>query len=229
MKNVNRNNTMRKILTPFLLVLLVMAGHESAAQQPFQKEITAFKKQDSLADPPQNAILFVGSSSFRMWKDVQADFPGYTIINRGFGGSTLPDVIRYATDIIIPYRPRQVVIYCGDNDLASSDTVTADLVAKRFSALFSAIRAALPEARISYVSIKPSPSRIHLIEKMKQANTLIQHFLKNQKNASFIDVFTPMLGADHRPRQDIFLADDLHMNKKGYAIWQKAIQPYLLK
>jgi lysophospholipase L1-like esterase len=220
---------MRKILTATLLLLLFTSSYEAVAQLPFANEIAAFKKEDSISFPPKNAILFTGSSSFRMWTDVQSDFPGYTIINRGFGGSTLPDVIRYANDIIIPYRPKQVVIYCGDNDLASSDTVTAKVVARRFQKLFYTIRKELPNANISYVSIKPSPSRMHLMDKMRQANTLIKRFLKKQKNASFIDVFTPMLGTAHQPKQDIFLEDNLHMNKKGYAIWQKAIQPYLIK
>ena len=220
---------MRKILIALLLLQLIVFSHEAVAQWPFQNEIAAFKKADSLSLPPRNALLFVGSSSFRMWWDIQADFPGYTIINRGFGGSTLPDVIRYANDIIIPYQPKQVLIYCGDNDLASSDTVTAGLVAKRFSDLFYKIRTSLPATRISFVSIKPSPSRMHLIDKMKQANTLIETFLKKQENVSYIDVFTPMLGTDQKPKKDIFLEDDLHMNKKGYAIWQKTIQPYLLK
>jgi lysophospholipase L1-like esterase len=220
---------MRKILTAIMLLLLFTSSHEAVAQLPFENEIAAFKKQDSISFPPNNAILFVGSSSFRMWKDAQADFPGYTIVNRGFGGSTLPDVIRYTNDIIIPYHPKQVVIYCGDNDLASSDTVTAGVVSKRFQKLFNDIRKALPHATISYVSIKPSPSRMHLMAKMKQANALIKAFLKKQKNASYIDVFTPMLAANHQPKPEIFLKDNLHMNKQGYRIWQKAIQPYLLK
>src|SRR3954447_2014149 len=113
------------------LVLFIFPGGKLFAQQqaPFYREIQLFKKQDSVSFPPKDAILFVGSSSFTKWQDVQSYFPGYTIINRGFGGSVLPDVIRYANEIIIPYHPRQVVVYCGDNDLASSDTVTPSVVA----------------------------------------------------------------------------------------------------
>jgi lysophospholipase L1-like esterase len=222
-------SAMKTILAATILAFFLAGACKAIAQQPFEKEIAAFKKQDSLSFPHKNAILFVGSSSFRMWTDVQSDFPGYTIINRGFGGSTLPDVIRYTNDIIIPYQPKQVVIYCGDNDLASSDTVTATMVANRFQQLFYSIRKALPKTRISYVSIKPSPSRMHLMNKMKLANALIKSFLRKQRNTSYIDVFTPMLAADGQPRQDIFLKDNLHMNKQGYRIWQKTIQPYLLK
>ncbi len=101
----------------------------------------------------------MGSSSFRMWKNVQQDFPGYTIINRGFGGSSLPDVINYADEIIFPYEPKQIVIYCGENDLAASDTVTAQMVVDRFKALFFLIRDRMPDVPVVFVSIKPSPSR----------------------------------------------------------------------
>lgn len=221
---------MKKNFPVWLLVLLSFTITQKAnAQQWLASEINAFKKQDSISAPPQNAILFVGSSSFKLWTDVKSDFPGYTIINRGFGGSTLPDVIYYTKDIIIPYHPKQVVIYCGDNDLAASDTVTAATVANRFQQLFYSIRKALPKATISYVSIKPSPSRMHLMNKMKETNALIKKFLQKQKRTSYIDVFTPMLTADQKPKPEIFLKDNLHMNKEGYRIWQKAIKPYLLK
>src|ERR1700744_5187873 len=106
------------------------------AQPPFWNEIAEFKRKDSIQHPPANAILFVGSSSFRKWNNVQNDFPGYTIINRGFGGSTFDDVIRYANEIIYPYRPKQVVIYCGDNDLAAGKKITGKKVYKRFVKLY---------------------------------------------------------------------------------------------
>lgn len=221
---------MKKIITLFLILLLVVAKTtEVFSQKQFEDEIKAFKKSDSISFPPKNAILFVGSSSFRKWTNVQSYFPHYTIINRGFGGSTLPDVIYYTNDIIIPYHPKQVVIYCGDNDLASADTVTSAMVAERFIQLFYRIRKGLPKTGIAYVSIKPSASRQRLQPKMMEANGLIKNFLKQKKNTSFIDVFSPMLLPDGKPRPDIFLSDSLHMNEKGYAIWQKIIQPYLKK
>lgn len=197
--------------------------------QPFKSEIDAFKKKDSVSVPPQNAILFVGSSTFRKWTDVQSYFPSYPIINRGFGGSTLPDVIRYTNDIIIPYAPKQILIYCGDNDLASNDSITADIVVQRFKTLFALIRSQLPHAQVSFVSIKPSPSRQRLAPKMEEANKKIKAFLKKQKATAFIDVYHKMLDKDGQPMKDIFLEDNLHMNAKGYAIWQQVIQPYLLK
>jgi lysophospholipase L1-like esterase len=213
------------------LLLFVTIGFTTYAQQqaPFYRDILEFKKQDSLSFPSKNAILFVGSSSFTKWKDAQSYFPGYTIINRGFGGSTIPDVIRYANDIIIPYQPRQVVVYCGDNDLASSDTVTPAVVTSRFKELFTIIRNKLPDATITFVSIKPSPSRYNLMSKMVETNTTIENFLKSQQNTSFIDVFHPMLIPGGRPIPAIFLSDSLHMNEKGYAIWKNAFESKLKK
>lgn len=212
------------------VLLLGCAGNSLYAQQPpFYNEIKQFKKQDSASFPPKNAILLVGSSSFRKWQDVQSYFPNHIIINRGFGGSVLPDVIRYANDIIIPYQPKQVLVYCGDNDLASSDTITPGIVAGRFKQLFTIIRNKLPNTEITFVSIKPSPSRHKLMAKMKETNNLIRAFLATNKNTSYIDVFSPMLLPGSRAIPGIFLSDSLHMNNTGYAIWKKAIEPKLKK
>ncbi|HEX9511148.1 MAG TPA: GDSL-type esterase/lipase family protein [Puia sp.] len=212
----------------FLCLGLSVVSH-LFAQAPFQEEITAFKKQDSMQPPQKGAILFVGSSSFRKWTNVQEYFPGYPIINRGFGGSAFPDLMRYTGDIIFPYQPRQIVIYCGDNDLASSDTVTAQVVYTRFLQLYNVIRSRMKTVDILYVSIKPSPSREKLMPRMEQANRLIGDFLHNQSHSAFADVYHPMLNAEGHPVDDLFLDDKLHMNPKGYAIWQKVIQPYLTR
>jgi lysophospholipase L1-like esterase len=215
-----------------VLTLTWFASCSMQAQQipPFFNDIQAFKKQDSLQHPPQNAILFTGSSSFRFWTDVQDNFPGFTILNRAFGGSTLPDVIRYANDIIIPYKPKQVIIYCGDNDLATKDTtINGDSVATRFITLFNIIRSQLPNTSIVYVSIKPSPSRQHLMPKIEIANNQIRDFLRTKKKTAFVDVYHKMLNPDGMPMADLFKEDNLHMNAKGYAIWKTALEPYLMK
>ena len=196
---------------------------------PFWSDIQNFKKQDSVAFPPKDAILFIGSSSFTMWKGVQDSFPGYTIVNRGFGGSTLLDQLRYDDDIIFPYKPKQIVIYCGENDLASSDTVTAAMVFDRFKELFKNVREKFSDMPVAYISMKPSPSRRHLFSKMREGNQLIKDFLASQKNGVFIDIHQPMLDQDGEPIPELFLDDSLHMNAKGYAIWKKEIQPYLIK
>jgi lysophospholipase L1-like esterase len=195
--------------------------------QPFIKEIKAFKQQDSIAMPPQNAILFAGSSSFRLWKNIEADFLGHTIINRGFGGSSLPDVIRYTEDIIFPYSPKHIVIYCGENDFAADPKLPSDSVVRRFRILFSLIRSRFITTHISYVSMKPSPSRWKMKDQMIAANDGIKKFLKSQRRTSYVDVWTPMLAENGEPMKDLFLSDSLHMNTKGYAIWQKAIEPVL--
>lgn len=218
-----------KQLLSFVLLVSISFTHAIAQDVPFAKDIHAFKQQDSVTPPPSNAILFVGSSSFTMWKSVQEDFPGYTIINRGFGGSSLPDVIRYADQIIIPYKPKQILIYCGDNDLAASDTVSAATVVQRFQQLFQIIRKKLPKAHIDFVAIKPSPSRARLMPKALEANVKIKEYLSRQKRTAFIDVYHKMLQPDGQPMPDIFLEDNLHMNRKGYAIWIETIRPYLLK
>jgi len=214
----------------FLLFALTTSAALPAQQQaPFRDEIAAFKKADSLHPAPAHPIVFTGSSSFRKWTGVREAFPGYPIINRGFGGSTFPDVIRYTEDVVFKYNPRQIVLYCGDNDLASNDSVTAQIVLRRFTQLFHLIRSRLRNADILYVSIKPSPSREKLMPRMEEANRLISEFIHKQKHAAFVDVYHAMLKPDGHPMDDIFEADKLHMNAKGYDIWQKIILPYLDK
>ena len=200
-----------------------------AAQPPFWNEIAEFKHRDSIQRPPANAILFVGSSSFRKWTNVQDYFPGYTIINRGFGGSSLDDLIRYAKDIIYPYHPKQVIIYCGDNDLASGKKMTGKKVYKKFVRLYDMIRKRLGNIDIVFVSIKPSPSRENLMPEMEQANDLIRNFIAERAHAAFVDVYHLMLTPEGRPIDNLFVGDKLHMNEKGYKIWQQAILPYLDK
>lgn len=212
-----------------LVCMLSVSLFAQSGRPPFWNDVQQFLHEDSLQAPPQHAILFIGSSSFRKWTDIQQYFPGYKIINRGFGGSTLPDVIRYADQIIFPYHPDQVVIYCGDNDAASSDSITADSIFFRFQHLYTLIRDRLPKTVITYVSIKPSPSRERLMPVMAYANWMIKGFLEQQKRASFVDVYHLMLDDHGLPVRDLFLSDMLHMKPQGYAIWQKAIRPYLIK
>jgi lysophospholipase L1-like esterase len=224
---MEKNHFLKKI--KLFIALLLCVGFVKAQHAPFYSEIQQFKIEDSTHFPPKHAILFLGSSSFRKWADVQKYFPGYTVINRGFGGSSFPDAIRYTDEIVFPYQPRQVIIYEGDNDLASSEKITPDSVLNRFKSLFYLIRKRLPNTNISFVSIKPSLSRQKLMPEMVRANLLIKNFLKDKKNAAFIDVYHSMLDKEGNPDKSIFLEDGLHMNAKGYAIWQKIIQPYLIK
>ncbi len=148
---------MKKIFQYSLFLILSLWGFLTLKAQPFYDDIQAFKKQDSIAAPPKHAILFVGSSSFTNWKDVQNYFPHFTIVNRGFGGSSISDVIRYADDIIFPYQPKQIVIYCGENDLAGADTVTGKMVYQRFVQLFNLIRNKMPGCAGSFYFFKTQP------------------------------------------------------------------------
>lgn len=225
-----KSKKLNKLFLRAVAVLCFVLACTITNAQPFASEIAAFKKQDSVSFPPANAILFVGSSSFRMWKDVQEYFPGYTIINRGFGGSAFPDVIRYERDIIFPYTPAQIVIYCGENDIAGDTSVTGKIVFERFKQLYWQIRKNLMNVPVIYISMKPSPSRWGMRDKMKEGNELIEKFLgKKKRHAAFVNVWDAMLGPDGKPMPDIFLQDKLHMNAKGYSIWQKIIQPYLIR
>ncbi|MEX2235601.1 MAG: GDSL-type esterase/lipase family protein [Cyclobacteriaceae bacterium] len=214
---------MRRILTSLLVCISLVL---SAQERPFWNEIKSFQTEDSLHSPPQNAIVFVGSSSFKMWKDVGKAFPDHEVINRGFGGSSLPHVIEYADEIIVPYKPKQVVVYCGENDFMS-DTVTSEIVVDRFKHLYNLLRKDLPRSEILFVSMKPSPSRQHLMSKIAVANGAIKDFLSKERDATFINIWNPMLDKNGAPRKELFLKDMLHMNEKGYAIWQKAIEPHL--
>ncbi|RYG16561.1 MAG: G-D-S-L family lipolytic protein [Chitinophagaceae bacterium] len=214
---------MKKIsLVVLFLTAFVFANAQEA---PFIKEIRNFKKKDSVRFPPKNAVLFVGSSTFTKWTDVQDYFPKHVIINRGFGGSSLPHVIEYAPAIIYPYHAKQVVIYCGENDFTGN--ATADIVVARVKKLFELIRSNDPKVHIAFISIKPSPSREKYLPQMKDANKKIAELINGMKRAKFINTADAMYAADGTIMKDIFTSDMLHMNSKGYAIWQKIMEPYL--
>jgi lysophospholipase L1-like esterase len=197
----------------------------SLAAQPYVEEIRNFHKLDSISFPKKNETLFVGSSSFRLWKDIHLAFPKQAIINRGFGGSTLADVIRYAHQIIIPYEPKQIVIYAGENDVAGG--ATPEQVSERFTNLITIIRNNLPDAKIIYVAAKPSPSRANFQAAMISANNRIRDQISRMSNAAFVDVYALMLTPDKKMRPELYSTDMLHMNEKGYAIWSKAIESEL--
>jgi lysophospholipase L1-like esterase len=188
-----------------------------AASEPFEKEIEAFEAADKTQPPPRDAVLFIGSSTFRYWKSLPEDFPGIAVINRGFGGSQIADATRYADRIAIPYHPRHVVMYAGDNDIAAGKKPLE--VLDEFQQFVKKMRSGLPDVPISYVSIKPSIARWKLIDRIKDANALIEQYTHGEKNVDFINVFPLLLGPDGKPRPELFRPDGLHMNSKGYALW----------
>lgn len=211
----------------YLLIIVIIAFQANAQERQFWNEIRDFKKQDSLRFPPKKAILFVGSSTFRIWNDLQNDFPNHQVINRGFGGSGLLNVVEYANEIVFPYQPKQIIIYCGENDFYLPEGATPQIVMSRFQTLFEMIRKKLPKAHITFVSLKPSPRRQALIPQMEQANTLIKNFLTKHSRTSFVNIWEDMLDAQGNPRKELFREDSLHMNRDGYLIWIKEIRPYL--
>lgn len=222
---------MKKVLFSVLLIIIALAGFSQVAP-PFRKEIDAFLKADSASRPASKQILFVGSSSFTFWKDIKDYFPGYPIINRGFGGSTLSDLIRYTDEVIIPYKPKQIIIYCGENDIADAwdkNRITPDTVLLRFTTLFKAIRKKLGKVPVVFVSIKPSPSRWKMENDFVKANQLIKAYLRTQRKTKYVNVHDAMLLSDGNVNPELFIKDNLHMNAKGYAIWQKIIEPVLMK
>jgi lysophospholipase L1-like esterase len=222
---------MKKYLFVFVLFLgILTATAQTTSTIPFQAEIDVFIKKDSIAMPAANSILFVGSSSFNYWKDISNYFPGYPIINRGFGGSSLTDIIHFNQETILKYKPKQIYIYCGENDIAASDTITPAIVFERFKTLYTIIRTHLGnKVPIMYVSIKPSVARWSMEEKFVASNSLIRNFINKQKQTQFLDVHSAMLDTNGMVFKDIFIGDKLHMNAKGYAIWQKIIAPTLVK
>jgi lysophospholipase L1-like esterase len=198
----------------------------SAGDVPrWEKAIASYEAADRTNPPPPNAILFIGSSSIRMWTNVAKDFPQHQVINRGFGGSQIADSVAFAGRIVIPYRPRQIVMYAGGNDLNARKSPAQ--VAADFKAFVGKVRAALPDTRITYISIAPNPKRWGQIEQVRAANRLIRNQCRRGRGLEFIDMHPHMLGPDGLPRPDIFLADQLHMNAKGYAIWREIIGPHL--
>jgi len=216
----------------FLVAWGWLATAGAFAQQTkasFYDDIRAFHHADSLSFPAHRQILLVGSSSFTFWKDVATYFPKEKILNRGFGGSTLVDLIHYFDDVIRPYHPAHIVIYSGENDFAYQQGLPVDSVVRRFERLFSMIRKMDARVPVSYVSMKPSPSRRHLLASYQAANDAIRKFLQGKPNTAFIDVYHAMIDTRGHMAGDLFRSDSLHLNEKGYALWQKIMSPYLAR
>ena len=215
---------------PLVLLLALTRAHSddrATGPEKWEKDIAAFEQMDREHPPEKGGIVFVGSSSIRMWKTLAQDFPEHRVLNRGFGGSEIADSVQFAERIVIPYAPRMVVLYAGGNDLNAGrppEKVIAD-----FKAFAGKIRAALPEAEIAYISSAPNPARWAQVEKVKAVNSAIEAWIRDQPRMKFINVFPHMLGADGLPKPDIFLEDRLHMNPAGYAIWKEVVGPFLVK
>jgi lysophospholipase L1-like esterase len=218
-----------RILLFLLLGILPLfpAVHAQTKGDParWQNDIAAFRKADSLQPPPAKGIVFTGSSSIRLWHDLADRFAGRRIINRGFGGSWLSDVVHYFPELVVPYQPRTIVVYAGENDIA--DGRPAEGLVRDVEALLALQQKHLPKSKLVFISLKPSPSRAEKLEEVRKANTLIRQRLAGEKRAVFVDVFTPMLEAGGKAREELFGPDRLHMNAKGYDLWTQVLAPYL--
>ncbi|QMU31655.1 hypothetical protein HUW48_21725 [Adhaeribacter radiodurans] len=209
----------------FISLLLFVGSLQAQDFQKWEKEISTLEQQDKLSAPPRKPIVFTGSSSIRLWKTLNQDFPGKKILNRGFGGSQTFEVVHFADRLILPYHPKQVVIYVGDNDLAAGKT--PEQVMADFKSLFQKIRENNRKTNITFISIKPSPSRKNLIPVITQTNQLIQQYLAAQKHATYVDVYSRMLLPSGKFNPSLYRADSLHMTDAGYRIWAEAVRPVL--
>ncbi|HEX5488999.1 MAG TPA: SGNH/GDSL hydrolase family protein [Rhodanobacteraceae bacterium] len=221
-------NPLRALVTGLLwLVIGHVAWACSPSPQHWQPDIDRLVANDNLHPPPRHAVLFVGSSSIRMWTTLAADFPGVPAIDRGFGGSTIADSTHYADRIVIPYQPRVIVMYAGDNDIAEG--CTPGQVLDEFEAFVARVRRALPDVAVVYISIKPSIARRTIWPRMAEANRLIADWTRTQRRVTFVDVSAKMLDARGNPRPSLFREDGLHMSRSGYAIWTRALTTVLAR
>ncbi|MFA6240560.1 MAG: SGNH/GDSL hydrolase family protein [Candidatus Hydrogenedentales bacterium] len=190
----------------------------------WEKAIKSFEKADQQTLPPPNAILFIGSSTIVGW-DLKKCFPNRATINRGFGGSEIADATYYAERVVFPYKPKAIVFYSGDNDIANKNT--AEQVLEDFKEFVSTVRKKLPDTPIIALSVKPSIARRKFLDTMREANRLLAEYCKSDPTLRFVDVFPEMLDANGEPRADLLREDRLHMNDQGYALFTARVDAVL--
>lgn len=215
-----------KVATLFTL-LLINLNLSAQDKPPFWDDIQTIKAYDKIYAAPENPILFIGSSSIRLWVDFTKTFRDYTVLNRGVGGEVTSDTDRYLEDLVFPYRPKQVVIYVGENDVFKAKD--GEEIFESFKKLYAHLRTGMPEVPVIYIALKGSPSRKEHLPKVIKANSLIQEFIQKEKNIVFLDIFHPMLDSKGNMQPELFKTDMLHMNASGYKIWNKILLPHLLK
>lgn len=221
--------TLTAVFSLFITIVFAQTAQTPNPKPSFWDDVQTIKKYDGMFAPPQHPIVFTGSSSIRKWDDVEYTFAEYTALNRGIGGAVTNDIIRYLNDIVFKYQPKQIVIYVGENDLVAANAiVNVDSVYNRTMVLYQAIRAKMPEVPILYIGMKPSPSREKIMPMELEFNARIKAFLATEKNTVFVDVY-PLMLDNGKLRPELYVGDKLHMTRLGYAIWEKAVKPYLIK
>jgi lysophospholipase L1-like esterase len=199
-------------------------------QAPFESEIAAFESEDKQSPPPSGAVLFLGSSSIRLWTTLPKDFPELTVINRGFGGSEIADSVRYAPRIVLPYKPKTIVFYAGGNDINSGKA--PETVLKNYQAFVREVHKALPTTRIVYISMNPAVSRWKKEPQFVVANRLIEEYVRKATKKgmplNYLDSHSKLLSATGEARPEIYRADGLHLNSKGYELWTAILRPQIM-
>ncbi|HOW65615.1 MAG TPA: SGNH/GDSL hydrolase family protein [Candidatus Paceibacterota bacterium] len=201
----------------------IQAAAPAQARSPsrWERDIQAFERQDQIQPPPPHAVLFLGSSSIRLWTNLAQDFPKISVINRGFGGSYISDSVHYFHRIVLPYRPRLIVFYAGTNDI--NDGKSPEQVLVDFQELVALMKAHLPQARLAFIAMAPNPARWAKIDQFRAANRLIRNYTRRDNRLVYVDVHSAMLDRRGKPLADIFVKDQLHMNGKGYEIWRQVV------
>ncbi len=221
---------MKKTIYGLLYILLLSIWVQPAAAQEnpdphrFATEIEAFRQWDQKNTPSDGAILFIGSSSIRMWPTAEA-FPQLHVMNRGFGGAHLSDVLFYLDDVLLKYRPVLIVLYAGDNDIHAGKS--PDRILDDYRLFTRRVHNAMPGTPIVYLSIKPSPSRWDWWPRMKQANELVRSYSETRPDLFFVDLAAPLTGTSGAPEASLFMQDQLHLNPAGYARWTQTLAPIL--
>jgi lysophospholipase L1-like esterase len=225
---------MKRIALALLVGFLVLAsGPDAAFAQSnhnfarWEKEIASYEQVDRTNPPPKGALLFIGSSTIRLWKTLAQDFPGHRVINRGFGGSQIVDATHFAERIIFPYEPRMIFLRAGGNDLWAGKS--PEQVFAEFKALVRKVQAKLPETEIVFISLSPSVARWKQADKEKTLNTFVQEFVQQTPRVKYIETYSMSLGPDGHPRAELFVEDKLHFNAEGYQLLAELIRPHLPK
>jgi lysophospholipase L1-like esterase len=205
-------------------LLIVACALPAAAQTDrWEKDVAAFEASDLASPPPKGEILFIGSSTIRLW-DLKASFPDLKTINRGFGGSEMADSTRYVERLVVPHSPRIVVVYAGDNDIMG---IPSEQIVIAFERFVRAVHSKLPETKILYIGIKPSLLRWGQVDRMRQANAMIRQFCERDERLGFVDTDNAMLGWDEKPRPELYVPDGLHLTAAGYQILTALVRPFL--
>ncbi|MFC1568729.1 GDSL-type esterase/lipase family protein [bacterium] len=211
----------------FMLQMTVHVKSQSTIPNPdplrFQTEINTFVKWDQKNSTPTNAILFIGSSSIRMWQ-THNSFPDLPIINRGFGGAHISDIIYYYNQVIQQYDADIIIFYCGDNDIAAGKSV--EQVIQDYKILIKQILTDMPDVHFIYMPIKPSVSRWHFWDKMNTVNQMIREYNEANDQLDYLDTATVLLNSNGEPDPDLLLTDGLHLNEKGYSLWNTLFIQY---